>query len=260
MQSIYSRHLAQLKNLDDEFELRMNFMFLISNKDSKKDKIQKDLLNIPISEILELKEMKLNHYPLHTAFIDLENVISNCKELDKKLTLKQVLRYLQNSVSNINSRFLYNEKVKSEKGIIIYHEEDTANHIGFVLKLTYGELKEFVKYCLNKLSELENKLDELKEFKNEFNKIYSYSSPRTNAVKSISHSCAISNYYLNDKFEEILVIYEWSYSSENHSDHYYHIKKSDLIKEYSLTNKSEKRLRGIGQISRYQNNINITSE
>lgn len=260
MKSVYSVLHNKFYNLNEELEVRICFTFLISNKDSKKDKIQKDLLNIALSDIPEFGKMKFNHYDLATAFIDLENVVTRCKELDKKLTLKQVLQYLQKAISNERSRFSFNTVITPHKDLVVYHEVDKAKHLGFTFQATYSELKTFINYCLKKLNELEIKLENLKDFKTQFNEKYAYCNPVTNIGKSISHGCSITNYYLNDKSEELLVINEWTFSRDNDSELYYHVKKSELLQEYPMDHLTSRLLRGIGQPNGLQNDIKISTE
>ena len=218
----------------------MAFYFLISHRDSRNDKIQKTLLNIPLNSELDFLEIRANHFSLPT-YSNLKLTNEECSKLDSKLTIKKILKILNKSISSENCRLHYNWTSK-KPNVVIYYDLHPEKHIGFVFEATLLAVEKFVKFCLKKLFEINEKLTELKNLTTIINKNFGFHSPRGNAVKSSELTYRISEFYINHKLEEILILNRSSYSSDNWSESYNHINKEVIVNELMNKNNGNKSL------------------
>ncbi|MFN8315998.1 MAG: hypothetical protein U0T32_06080 [Chitinophagales bacterium] len=233
MKSIYSEiylELIQKKSLSKS-EIVTAFYFLLSYNEGRKEKIRKCLLNGYIKDFPELSSIFISHYFLSMR----KDGVEYNQVLISKLKIKTILNYLFNSLHSDPHTQNFKSDYLSERGIHITDIIDITNSTGFIFKATFDEVKVFTILCLKLLYELEERLIKLESFKDSINEKYSFKSPKSNAVKAVSTDCYVSDYYINDELEDILIVNIYTSNNDTDSDSYYHISKANIIKIISGT-------------------------
>lgn len=224
--SVYTNAFEKIstKSQLDVIDVVTMFYFLVSHKDNPNDKIQKEILNIHLNSLPSFTELEIKHYPIHMA-PSIDMAIIQCKSLDSQLTLRTVLTNLNKSISSPNTdSFCRFQSLSNE--FFIHSHIHPENHIGFSFKGTLRGIGDFTLKCLELLSSVETRLIELSRFANEINDNYS--------SELYGGYCRVSDFYVNDKWEDILIINEYhvNIKSDYIRDEYIHISKESLLKYF----------------------------